>query len=311
MYKLPGSRYLLDSCDVCLLGFSGGILLSYLYKKYKVYIVYKNKNENSKDYRSINLIVEELRKKSPIQVRTTRDNWIKMPMVRGGVDPKFPEFVEAFSVIIKSEKISNLILSLAQEKINRRDLRIMRAVISVLGRVLSNGSVHASIGVFDGSFQVLVIAISSSTAGLIIGLLTENPLSIIGIPLTILLTREIEEVDYDTEECQLFCEASEQYLNKKIKIKMDKVVNHIRPESVPLDSESIPKFLECTEDKLSLSTRYKLKESIKTPYNRKSIEYFSNFIKKFQQCDPEYKTNYDQEHAVNNVPIPDRIRIDD
>jgi hypothetical protein len=80
MYKLLGSRYLLDSYDVSLLGFSGGILLSYLYKKYKLYIVYRS----SQDYRSINLIAEELRKKSPIQVRTTKDNLIKMPIIRGG-----------------------------------------------------------------------------------------------------------------------------------------------------------------------------------------------------------------------------------
>ena len=226
----------------------------------------------------------------------------------GGVDP---EFVKALSIVLKSEKISNLILSLAQAKINRRDLKVMRAFISVLGRVLSSGGVHVSVGVFDSSFQVLLVALSSSTVGLIVGLILENPLSIIGVPLTILLTREIEEVDYDTEECSLFCKASEQILNKKIKIKMNKVVTPIRPESIPLDTESIPNFLECTEDKLSLSTRYKLKESIKTPYNRESIEYFSNFIKKFQQCDPEYKINYDQEHAVNNVPILNRIRIDD
>jgi hypothetical protein len=52
---------------------------------------------------------------------------------------------------------------------------------------------------------------------------------------------------------------------------------------LPLDK--VP--LLCVEEKLSLLQRYKLKEVIKSAKAQKRVQHFSEFIKKFPECDAD------------------------
>lgn len=45
-----------------------------------------------------------------------------------------------------------------------------------------------------------------------------------------------------------------------------------------------------TENRLSLTQRFRLKEVIRSTKARKRLQYFSGFIKKFPECDADQKT---------------------
>jgi len=48
--------------------------------------------------------------------------------------------------------------------------------------------------------------------------------------------------------------------------------------------------LLCTENKLSLTQHFRLKEVIRSAKARKRVQHFSEFIKKFPECDPDPET---------------------
>jgi len=52
--------------------------------------------------------------------------------------------------------------------------------------------------------------------------------------------------------------------------------------------------LLCVEEKLSLLQRYKLRQLIKSEKARKRVQDFSEFIKKFPECDADPEAVYEQ-----------------
>jgi hypothetical protein len=52
--------------------------------------------------------------------------------------------------------------------------------------------------------------------------------------------------------------------------------------------------LLCVEEKLSLLERYKLREVIKSAKARKRVQHFSEFIKKFPECDADPEAVYEE-----------------
>lgn len=52
--------------------------------------------------------------------------------------------------------------------------------------------------------------------------------------------------------------------------------------------------LLCLEDKLLLLQRYKLIELTRSDKARKRVQYFSEFIKKFPECDADPRAVYEQ-----------------
>ena len=59
---------------------------------------------------------------------------------------------------------------------------------------------------------------------------------------------------------------------------------------LPLDQVS----LLCVEEKLSLLERFKLKEVIKSAKARKRVQHFSDFIKKFPECNSDPEAVYEE-----------------
>lgn len=56
-------------------------------------------------------------------------------------------------------------------------------------------------------------------------------------------------------------------------------------DAVQLPLDKVP--LLCTENKLLLTQRFRLKEVVRSAKARKSVQYFSEFIKKFPECDAD------------------------
>ena len=52
--------------------------------------------------------------------------------------------------------------------------------------------------------------------------------------------------------------------------------------------------LICTENKLSLIQRFRLKEAIRSAKAQKRVQHFSEFIKKFPECDTDPETVFQE-----------------
>jgi hypothetical protein len=62
--------------------------------------------------------------------------------------------------------------------------------------------------------------------------------------------------------------------------------------ALQLPIDKVP--LVCIEQPLSLLERYKLKEVIKSAKARERVQHFSEFIKKFPECDVDPEAVYEQ-----------------
>ena len=63
-------------------------------------------------------------------------------------------------------------------------------------------------------------------------------------------------------------------------------------DALQLPLDQVP--LLCTENKLSLTQRFKLKEVARSAKARKRVQHFSEFIKKFLECDADPETVFQE-----------------
>ena len=63
-------------------------------------------------------------------------------------------------------------------------------------------------------------------------------------------------------------------------------------DALQLPLDQVP--LLCTENKLSLTQRFRLKEVIRSAKARKRVQHFSEFIKKFPECDADPETVFQE-----------------
>jgi hypothetical protein len=69
------------------------------------------------------------------------------------------------------------------------------------------------------------------------------------------------------------------------------------PTAVQLPIDKVP--LLCVEEKLSLLQRFKLKEIIKSAKTKKRVQYFSQFIKKFAECNVDLEAVKEKITSIN------------
>jgi len=169
-------------------------------------------------------------------------------------------------------------------------LRVFQTILFILNSILTS-----SIGLriaMEGSLdftQIILICFPSGIAGFLIGSLYTHPLISTILPLAILFTRGVEDISHNAQKCKLICKAIEEYHNKKLILEM-KNCNLIVENPASLVSNKL--LLHCIEEPLSLVERYKLKEVIKSVNSRKRVQHFSEFIKKFPECDPNPEAIY-------------------
>jgi hypothetical protein len=141
-----------------------------------------------------------------------------------------------------------------------------------------------------GYTQFILIALPSTVGGLVVGLSTANPLASVLLPLAMLYNRDIEDIPDPSKKCKTICKVAEKFYNNRLTIQMEKLNPLVENTSTPLDEV----HLLCIEDKLLLVQRYKLKELIKSDKAQKCLQHFSEFIKKFPECDANPKALYEQ-----------------
>ena len=278
--KFHDGLIVFDIIDILCISFSTGSSLAYFIKKYKKY----------KRRRGEDPIVTELKEKSPITMFSEAGKPLKLPVVRGGEE----EEVIGLSLIIRNKTLAKLVRAIINAKKRQRKLRLLQKFFFIINAVLtSNVGLRFAVGGSLDYTQFILIAFPSTVAGFLMGLVTENPLAIL-LPLSILYGRGIEDIPDPSEKCRVFCEFAAKYHNKELAVEMKKLNSLVEDAStalkLPLDK--VP--LVCVEEKLSLLQRYKLRQLIKSDKARKRVKYFSEFIKKFPECDPDPEAVYEQ-----------------
>ena len=281
MKRLPTGVILLDWIDILCLSFSGGSMIAYVYKKYKDRRRIKITGEDP--------IISELKKKSPIQMFPEKGKPLKLPLMRGG------DRIRGISVVIKNKKIAKILMAIIYAKSSQKKLKFLQNFLIIMNGILTTSTgFRIATGGSLSYVQIILIAFPSTIGGFLLGTISEYPVASALLPIAILFGRGIEDVPDPYEKCRLLCKVAEEYHNKQLMLEMENFRSLVEDASdalqLPLDQVS----LLCVEEKLSLLERFKLKEVIKSAKARKRVQHFSDFIKKFSECDADPETVFQE-----------------
>lgn len=287
MKRLPTGIIILDGLDVLCISFSAGCIIAYGYKKYKIY---RRMQITSQDP-----IVDELQKKSPIKRVYEKNKPFKLPHIRGGYNS-----IRAYSLMIKSKKIAKILKTIINARRTQKNLRFLQNLLIIMNTLLtSTTGLRIAAGGSLNYVQIILIAFPSTIGGFLLGTISEHPLISALLPLAIFLGRDIEDIQDPYEKCRILCKAAEEYQNKQLMLEMTNLRSVVNDTSdalkLPLDQ--VP--LMCTENKLSLRERFQLKEIIRSEKAKKRVQHFSEFIKKFSECDPEPESVLNESMGIN------------
>jgi hypothetical protein len=279
MKRLHTGVIILDGIDILCLSFSAGSMIAYGYKKYRRI---KIMGEDP--------IINELKKKSLIQMFSEKGKPLKLPLLRGG-DSRIREYY----LMIKSKRLVKILRAIVQAKRSQKQLKLLQNCLIIFNGLLT-GSTGLCIAA-GGSLsyvQIILIAFPSSVGGFLLGTISDYPVVSALLPITILLGRGIENVPDPYEKCRILCKAAEEYHNKQLMLEMKNFRSLVEDASdalqLPLDQ--VP--LLCTENKLSLTQRFRLKKVTRSGKALKRVQHFSEFIKKFPECDADPETVFQE-----------------
>ena len=278
MKRLHTGIIVLDGIDILCISFSAGSMIAYGYKKYRNYRRIKITGKDP--------IVDELKKKSPIQMGSEKNKPLKLPLMRGG-DSK----IKGYSLMIKSKKIAKILRAIFHAKRSQKKLRLLQDCLMILNGLLTTSTgLRIAISGSLSYVQILLIALPSTIGGFLLETISEYPVVSALLPIAILLGRDIENVPDPYEKCRILCKAAEEYHNKQLMLEMQNFRSLVEyaSDTLQLPLDQVP--LLCTENKISLTQRFELKEVIRSARARKRVQHFSEFIKKFPECDADPET---------------------
>lgn len=287
MKRTPAGVILFDALDTACIFFSLGSTMAYLYKKYSKRRLRKL---------GIDPLVAELKQSSAILMVSDQGKPLKLPVIRGGEFVSLAKPKWLVSLIIKNPKLAALIRAIVLVQSNQRKVQLLRKFFRLANDILTyTVSLRIALGVSLDYTQIILIAFPSTLGGFLLGLLTANslPLASALLPLAVLFGRGIEDLPDPSRKCRLLCKFAEEFHNNQLKLEMKKLTSSIIEESAPaFQLTKAP--LVCVEEKLSLVQRYKLRQLIESTKAGKRVQHFSEFIKKFPECNPDPKVVYDE-----------------
>jgi hypothetical protein len=279
MKRLHTGLIIFDPIDIICLSISTGSSIAFLIRKYKKY----------KKRRYIDPIIIELQEKSPVTMFSENCKPLKLPLVRGG------EFIKGFSLAIKNKKLASIVRSIIDAKRKQKYLRLLQFSFFTLNTLLTSSiGLRFAVGTSLSYTQFILIAFPSTVGGFLITMVIENPLASVLLPLAILYGRGIENVPNPYEKCKVICQVAEEFHNKQLAIEMQKLNSLVEDTATVLQLPLDKGPLVCVEEKLSLLQRYRLRELTRSAKARKRVQHFSEFIKKFPECDVDPKVVYEQ-----------------
>ena len=280
MRRLHTGIIVLDRIDIFCISFSAGSIIAYGFKRYRNYRKMKITGKDP--------IVDELKRKSPINIFSEKGKPLKLPLMRGG------DRIRGISVVIKNKKIAKILMAIIYAKSSQKKLKFLQNFLIIMNGILTTSTgFRIATGGSLSYVQIILIAFPSTIGGFLLGTILDHPAAAF-LPIAILLGRGIEDVPDPYEKCRLLCKVAEEYHNKQLMLEMENFRSLVEDASdalqLPLDQVS----LLCVEEKLSLLERFKLKEVIKSAKARKRVQHFSDFIKKFSECDADPETVFQE-----------------
>lgn len=291
MKRLHTGIILLDGIDILCISFSAGSMIAYGYKKYRNYQRIKITGEDP--------IIDELKKKSPIQMFSEKGKPLKVPLkMRGG------DIIRGYSLVIKSKRLAKILRAIFHAKRSQKQLRLLQDFLMILNVLLTTSTgLKIAVGGSLSYVQIILIAFPSTISGFLVGTISDYPVPSALLPIAVLLGRGIEDIPDSYEGCRILYKIAEEYHNKQLVLEMENFRSLVQETSdvmqLPLDQ--VP--LLCTEKKFSLTQRFRLKEVIRSDKVRKRVQHFSEFIKKFPECHPDRETVF-QEIMETGQKIP-------
>lgn len=281
MKRLHTGSIILDGIDILCISFSAGSILAYGFKTYRNHRTMKITGEDP--------IVNELRRKSPISMISEKGKPLKLPLMRGG------EEIRGLSLVIKNQKLAQIIMAIVNARKNQKKLRLVQNVLFILNVLLTNstGLRIAAAGSLDYT-QIMLIAFPATIGGFMMGTICAYPLASAVLPIAILFGRGIEDIPDPSEKCRLICKVAEEYHNRQLMSDMENINSLVEDAAAALELPIDKTPLLCVEEPLSLLERYKLKQVIKSVKAQKRVQHFSEFIKKFPECDADPETVYQE-----------------
>lgn len=268
--------------------------MAYFYKKYKKYRISR--------INGVDPLVAELKQSSAIIMVSDQGKPLKLPAIRGGdlaseLDslgkPKL-----LLSLLIKNRKLSNLIRAIALVQSHQRKIQLLQSFFRLANNILTyTVSLRIAMGVSLDYTHIILIAFPSTLGGFLLGLLATEPFALASalLPLAVLFGRGIEDLPDPSRKCRILCKFAEEFHNTQLKMEMKKLTASVLEDSSPAFQLPLTKApLVCVEEKMSLLQRYKLRELIKGAKAQKQVQYFSEFIKKFPECNPDPKAVYEE-----------------
>ena len=277
---------ILDMFDIICLSISLGATLVCFYNIYK-----ERKNSNDP-------LVTELQEISPIVMYSEKGKPLKLPLIRGGEmetiqgyppnDQLSENFKIVFSTVMKNPKFFDIWRSIMYARKAKRHLKLLQFVFMIGNAVLTKSvGLRVAIGGSYSYTEIIIISFASTISGVVLALISKYPYMAATIPLGLVYGRGIEPVDLPNpaDKCRIICKAAEQIHNKQMLLEMKQLTPLVKNTSAALDLPVEPVYVACVEEKLSIVERFKLKEVIRSEKAKKRIQNFSQFIKKFPECD--------------------------
>ena len=199
MKRLHTGTIVLDGIDILCMSFSAGSIIAYCFKKYQNYR--SNKTAGGED-----TIIEELKRESPINMFSEKDEPLRLPLIRGG------DNVRAFSLSIKSKKLAKIMMAVVNAKKNQKELRVLQEFLFILNALLTASTgFNIATGGSLNSVQIILIVFPSTVGGFLVGTISAYPLASALLPITIVFGRGIENIPDPYEKCRFICKAAEEY----------------------------------------------------------------------------------------------------
>ena len=276
-YRATGSLEL-DILDVILLAWVAGGTLSFLSRQIKNRKFRRQKRDSlaiDLERQSRSLMITEQGKAIPVAT---------ISKISGGAEAN--KGASLFQAMVKNRRFARFLRLLLVAKEKERQFKLLRIFFFTFNSILTTGGIRVAVGGNLDLVQLILIIFPSSLAGFILERLIENPVVTVMLPITALYARGIEDIDDTSEKCRQICQAAEKIHNKRMLMEMKEIVAPDETQAMPFSVPSESAAIECVESKLSLTQRYRLKQLLKGEKTRRQVQHFSEFIKKFPECDP-------------------------
>ncbi len=203
MKRLHTGVILLDIVDIMCISFSLGSIIAYGFKTYRNYRRIKIKGKD--------LIIDELKRKSSINMFSEENKPLKLLLMRGNNE------IRGVSLLIKNKKLARIIMAIVNARKKQKIFKLLQNILFIVNGLLTPSTgLRIVAGGLLNYIQIILIAFPSTVGGFMMVKISAYPLVSTVLPIAILFGRGIEDIPDPYEKCKFICKAAEEYQNQQL-----------------------------------------------------------------------------------------------